>query len=312
MTSDRKVKKRREKAPPIIGLLVIVLLICPAFLFPKEISEGILFGIKLCVFNIIPSVFPFFVIADAVFALSGSLGESFLGKIFSRIFNLPKEAFGAFVLGNICGFPLGVKGASELYAHGALTKKEAEYLIGFSNNPSAAFVITAVGLGMFGSIRTGLALYSVLIISAVITGLIFRGNCIKSDKTRIISRQKFKFVESVKNAGISSITVSSYIIFFSAVSGLVLNLFGDGIIGLLGVMLSEVSGGVSFISTMPFFGIKTALVLSCVTLSFSGFSVHLQSRSLAAKELSFFKYYIMKITQAVISAMIMLIISAYI
>ncbi len=305
MTDERKLRDKKGALSKLVGFCAVFLLISPAFLFPKEISEGVLRGIKLCASNVIPSVFPFLVIADAVLALSDSFGSGALGKIFSRIFHLPKEGVGAFISGSVCGFPVGVRVSSELYERGLLRKEEAEHLIGFSNNPSAAFVITAVGLGMFGSVKIGVTLYLTVIISAVISGFIFRGEAkSKSNKTVINTRQKFDFVSSVKNAGFSSLTVCSYVIFFSAVSGLVLNICGEGLIGLAALFLSEISGGALFISSMPFFGLKTALILTSAALAFSGFSVHLQSRALACKKISFIKYYIMKSTQCIIAGAI--------
>ncbi len=297
MTEEKKVS---TPFTPIAGLAIIFLLFCPSFLFPEEISEGVLSGIKLCVFNVVPSIFPFFIIADAAAALSGSLGESFLGRVFEKIFRLPRQSVSAYLLGNICGFPIGVTCASGLYKSGAISKKDAEQLIGFSNNPSFAFVTTAVGLGMFGSFKLGLLLYFNVLFSSLIVGFLFRKKDAKILKNKVILKQKFDFVASVKNAGLSSVTVSSYIIFFSALSGLLVYILGDGLIGAFFVMVCEVSGASSFISSNPLFTGALAFVLTALSLTFSGFSVHLQARSIAAPELSFCKYYLMKISAVLI------------
>ncbi len=308
MTDKKKSALPYEKKPhPIFSLIIIFLLLSPTFLYPKEISEGVFHGIRLCAFNIIPSIFPFFIIADAAAALSGDVGESPLGKIFERFFHLPRAALSAFLLGNICGFPIGVKCSSELYKNGALTKKEAEHLIGFSNNPSFAFVTSAVGLGMFRSFKLGVGLYFSVFLSSVLIGFLFREKDINNEKRLVIPRQRFDFVNSVKNAGLSSVTVCSYIIFFCALSGLLIHTLGDGLIGTVLVILQEVSGASALISQSPYFGKKVALILTSMALGFSGFSVHLQARSIAAPEISFGKYYLMKAISPFICAIFCII-----
>ncbi len=299
-SEKRKAKKR--KFP--LSSAIIILLLTPAFLFPKEISDGVLHGLRLCVTNVIPSVFPFLIIADAIYSLSEGDGAGVFSRIFSRFFSLPPIAASVFFCGCVCGFPIGVKMTSELYERGILKKGQAEYIIGFSNNPSVAFVTSAVGLGMFGSFGVGILIYFVIVLSALAVGVIFKQNGQKQENNYIIIRQKFNFVDSVKNAGYSSITISSYIIFFSALSGLLLHVLGNGILGLLGCMLSEVSGGVLHICASPLFGRKIALILTAVTLGFSGFSVHLQARSIASKKLSFAKYYLMKTVQGILAGAI--------
>lgn len=300
-----------RKIKSSVGIMAIILLITPAFLFPKEISDGVLRGIKLCALSVIPSVFPFFIISDAIFFFSDSLGDSMLSKAFSRAFNLPPHAISAFVTGSICGFPIGVKLASELYLRGEIDKNEAERIIGFSNNPSLAFVVSAVGVGMLGSLKIGVLLYFTLIFSALITGLLFREKRTFFNKTSVIPRQSFNFVDSVKNAGFASFTVSSFIIFFSAVSGIIVKLCKNKALAAVGVMMTEISGGaIQIISSHPF-GAQGTLAMLAAGFAFSGFSVHLQARSIATPELSFKKYYIMKLFQAVIAFFLMLCISSF-
>ncbi len=310
MTENAKPKiKKRKKARPILALIALTLLVSPAFLFSKELSSGVLFGLRLSFECVIPSVFPFFVIADAISSFSTGMEETAAGKLFARIFRLPAAALGVFVLGNVCGFPLGVKSASELYKKGELTKKEAEHLIGFANGPSLAFTLGAVGAGMLGGIKYGLLLYSSLIISSVAIGFLFRSNNKIIDKPSLISRQKFDLVSSIKNAGFNSVTVCAYIVFFSAVSTLLRSLIKNEYLALVSVIFSEVSGAASYISTAAFLPQRIMLALMAAALAFSGFSVHLQSRSLADEDISFIKYYIMKSVQSLLCGAITFLLS---
>ena len=295
--SPIQIKKHRSFN--VIALLVALFLV-PALIFPKALSDGVRDGIKLSVLGVIPSVFPFFVVSDALVSFpSGSGG--FLGRVFSRLFGISPNGLRAFLIGTVCGFPIGVKITSEQYVSGGLKREEAERLMGISTNPSAAFVISAVGVGFFGSVKTGLLLYFLTILSALITGIIFKEKIIKSNFSADISGQKFDFVSSVKNAGLSSITVSSYIIFFSALSGVLNNVLGNGIFTLVTISLLEVSGAVIAVFESRLIPPDLILPLVSFVLAFSGVCVHFQARSVASSELSFKKFTVMKITQALLS-----------
>ena len=302
MTKSPIKAKKSSIIFPVLGLVFLLFMLA----FSGEISKGTLYGIRLCVFRVVPSVFPFLILSDALRCVLGN-ENGHASRIFSRLFGISAGGFSAFISGCVCGFPVGVKVASELYESGSIDKTEAERLIGFCNNPSPAFVISAVGVGIFGSFKVGLALYITLIISALFCGLIFRKKRAKIHNMRDIARQKFDFVDSIKRSGTSCITICSYIIFFSALLEAIKAIVGNGVVALVSAMLFEVAGGVSYVGENANIPITFKLILVAFTLGFSGFSVHLQARSLASSDLSFKCYYLMKITEGIIAATLVFI-----
>ncbi|MFR0770562.1 MAG: hypothetical protein ACLSHO_14075 [Dysosmobacter sp.] len=73
------------------------------------------------------------------------------------------------------GYPIGARTAAELYASGDLTRQEAERLLTFCNNSNPVFLISVLGVGVFGSVRAGLWLWLIHVCAALLTGLLFRG-----------------------------------------------------------------------------------------------------------------------------------------
>ena len=69
---------------------------------------------------------------------------------------------------------------------GSITASEGERLLGFCNNSGPAFIIGAVGSGVFGSVKIGLLLYAVHILSELAAGLFFRKRRIKREKQELI------------------------------------------------------------------------------------------------------------------------------
>lgn len=287
------------KRYPIINSLTVILLLCPAFLFPGELAEGVISGIRLAAFGVIPAIFPYSVISDALRVLI--TGGGVISCIFSKIFSTSKNALGVFIIGTVCGFPIGVKSASDLYLGGVIKKEEAEHLIGFCCNPGLAFVISGVGVGILGSFRVGVLLYISVVLSALLCGFVFKPKRDICDNTDIIPGQKFDFVASVKSAGFTSITISSYIIFFSAVLGLIKHIFKNTLFTLGFAAILEVSSGVKYTASGGILPSEFILPTVAFILGFSGLSVHLQARSLAPREICFKRFYLMKILQGVIS-----------
>ncbi|MBR4836726.1 MAG: hypothetical protein IKU99_06930 [Clostridia bacterium] len=275
---------------------ITCIMLCFAMLcLSKEMKLGALEGIRLSFEILIPTLFPFFVLSDYWSKNFYISEESFLSKLFVRLFHIPPCGFLAFITGVICGFPLGIKVACDLYSQGKINDRQLTILCGFCNNPSIAFVISGVGLGIFGSVRVGILLFISCSISAIICGVVFREKEIKTQKACNISRQKFSLVESIKNAGLTSITISSYVIFFSAM------IYALRKTPLIASIL-ELCSAVKIISESQF-SINQKLILIAFSLGFSGLSVHLQAFSFMGENVKKSRYFLMKITQGLLTAM---------
>jgi hypothetical protein len=268
---------------------------------------GAIQGMKIAFESVVPTLFPFFILSDIWGCYFITDKQSFVAKLFEKLFFIPSPGISAFIAGNVCGFPLGVKIANKLYLDNNLSKEQATILCGISNNPSAAFVISGVGLGLFGSYKTGLLLYLSCIIASIFSGIIFRKKGYNYNKTNDNIRQKFDLTSSIKNAGLNSIIVSSYIIFFSAVLSLIGSFVRDRL--LLGVISAflEVSGATTLLSQIQSLQGNVILALIAFSLGFSGLSVHFQAFSMMNDDLSKTKYLLVKLTQGLLSSLMALV-----
>ncbi len=299
MTANHIIKKRKKISVNTLGTIIFFICTLLLILFAKEAREGIIFGIKLSALSIIPSIFPFFILSDLLISVyKGSDGP--IGKIFEKLFNISSYALPAFIVGILCGFPLGVKTAVSLKEIGVIDRDECETLSGFVNNPSLAFVISGVGIGMRGNIFDGIILYISVISSSILTGIIFRSKRDKIKNTGEIKRQNFNLSLSIKNAGVSSIVVSSYIIFFSMLLSLISALIKNDMTTTLISPLFEVGNASKLISTLTAFPENFSLTLTSFSLGFSGLSVFMQSISYLPDDISKSKILIMKFIQGVL------------
>lgn len=133
-------------------------------------------GLKTCAGLLIPSLFPFFVLSGFLnqLGLPGLLGRIFAPAA-SRLFGVSGAGASAFLIGLLGGYPTGAAYIADMEKSGSVSGAEAERLLAFCNNSGPAFLVGAVGVGVFGSVKLGLLLYAAHVFAALCTGLLFRG-----------------------------------------------------------------------------------------------------------------------------------------
>ena len=277
-----------------------------------RISHSVKSALSLCANVIIPSVFPFIVMSDFLYAYTSFSSMEKIGDAFERIFKINRVGLYPFVLGLLCGFPLGVKCASELYRDGKLSRDEAERIIGFSNNTGPAFLVSGIGLGLRGSVKDGFLLYFVMVFSALIVGFIFSiGHIPRKVNGNYLVSKSFSFTSSIKNAGINTLNVCSYLTFFACIVGMLRSTIGENLLYLFLIPFLEVGSATSILSKTKLLTPGLSLALSSFAVGFSGLSVHLQALSfIADTDLSVKRYFLMKLLQGALSLGTMLFISS--
>lgn len=257
----------------------VFLLLCAAcfaacLINSEAVAEQSRYYIRLCAVSVVPSLFVFSV-------LSGVLCAS---PAFYRLCSLP--FFGAeaavLLLGLLGGFPLGALIAVELYENGAVTKRQAQYLCAFTNNPSLSFVISFTG-AVLGSKKAGLLLALLVFASSVTVGLVFRAFYLhKSERIIRISplaAQSKGLPRVIKESSTTMLTVCGCIVFFGSISVL----FPMAI-----ARFFELSGGISAC---------VGEVEAAVLLGFSGISVIMQVFAVCGGSISALPFTAAKILQ---------------
>ena len=303
MTEQASIKIKKG-ASPTISMLFCIILTLIMLPLGDELQSAMLKGMSLAALKIIPTVFPFMVLSDFWLSSAEIKDNSHASKAFEKLFKMNACALTALLSGALCGFPLGVKSAVGLYRQGAIKKDELSRLSPIVNLPSPAFVISGVGVGLLGDMKMGVLLYLSVLVSSLIIGFISSLKKEKSYNSVLISRQSFDLTASVRDAGISSLAIASYIIFFSAVTGLVSAIIKNGAIVAIISTLLEVGNATSAIANCGAFSRSIVLVLIAFALGFSGLSVHLQAFSFLQKEISRRNYLLTKLLIGLLSAAI--------
>lgn len=303
MTEDNLMSKERARGHgELISICLLALTLLLGLVISGEGAEYVKDGMRLAVGCVIPSSFPFMIISDIYVAYGRPENLVHIGALFYRLFRIPASGLGAFICGNVGGFPLGAKMCADAYASGVLGKDDAERLIPLCNNPSCAFVIGGVGLGMWRDIRVGFILLISIYTATGICAIVTRVNKIKNDITNNNIGQKYSFVESVKKSGASSVSIISFICLFSVVCGILKKRIKYAFILYPIYSVLEVTNAVSGLSAEAVFSPALRLSLCAFSLGFGGVCVGMQSSYFVLSSgLKMTKYYPLKFLEGALA-----------
>ena len=304
MTSSAPIEKNTPLPRALISLtcpIIAVILI----IFGSEVKAGIYKGLIFSFTTVIPTLFPFFILSDIW--VKSCCTEGIFSRITERIFGISGVSFSAIVTGLICGFPIGIKTASELYRREIISKDELEHLCGFVNNPSPAFVISGIGAAMMGSVSAGIRLCLSVMLSAFAIGIIFRKKHTSNGKTDFISRQNFDLAESIRSAGLTSLNVTSCIALFGGIINMVSIIAPNKFISASVSAILEITNAAKSICDLSFKTATTKYMAISFALGFSGMSAHIQAFSFMPKEISRPRYLAKKLLQGIICSLFSLL-----
>lgn len=265
--------------------IVLIYIFISLFIYSKELKENILFILEIWVNNLIPSIFPFLLFTN-LFYNYGIIDilNYVLGPIIQRIYNLPKEASFAIIMSMFSGFPTGSKYVKDLLDKKEITENEANCLITFTNYSNPLFVISIIGETLLKSKKVGILIYSVHILTGLITGLLFKNKKIEKPKNRNINtNNKNKLItiliKSIKEAFEILLNILGIMLFFNIIITILNQIFKRTILTTIFKGIIEITSGINLISKLNInIRIKSSIIGAL--LSFSGISIHFQVKSI--------------------------------
>lgn len=294
MTEARK----RDSTRIVFTMWVLLLFLC---LYNQDaIIKGARHGIKLCLENVVPALFPFMVFSDLLSA-NAPQNEGVFSAAFCRFFRTSPKGAHAFLMGALSSFPLGAKIICNAYEKGELTKEEAEHLLGFVSITGPAFLVAGVGAALRNSVTDGLVFYGIEIVSTIIVGKLTAPKKRRIACSVQMETEPFSLSKSLGASTLGMLSICGTVIFFSALGSLLFAILPD-IICLFLMPFLEITSGLTTIAEA--FGASGMLSfsLSCAAIGFGGICVAMQSAVFARKaNLTMKGYYKGKILCALFS-----------
>lgn len=269
-----------------VALVITVLVL--SLVHIDEVKDGIITSIENCVINIVPSLF-----LNSVF--SGVLIKCSVAFKPKKISYANYGIFLAFLLGNICGYPIGAKVLSDLVKENAITSEQAEIAICFSFASGPAYILGIVNTALYHSKLLGFTAFISIFSSNMLLYMIctvkfkFKSNVNISCKGVPLTAS---VMESINSSANSMISICSAIVFFSALISILpsLNPIISAILEISNIISLQGNGILFFI-------------LTTVLLSFGGLCVHMQIICLSGGSYSFKWFYITRPIQLLLTAL---------
>ena len=288
--------------------------------YPGEALAASRDGLDLWLNTLLPTLLPFMILtnilirtetAEKITAPARDLWKFLLGVS-------PSGAY-ALILGLLCGYPMGAKITADMYRHEKICKREAEYLLTFTNHASPVFIHTYLIHICLNDRAEKRTLTVILLLSALFTMLFFRfivyRNHTTEEKLCTGSKKEASALCSPGTAldtsimnGFETITrLGGYILLFSVLSACVRHYrktvtAADYLI--LGSL--ELTTGLHLLagSAMTY---ELKYVIAATLTSFGGFCILAQTKSVLSEGLSILPYLAAKCLNAVFTALLILV-----
>lgn len=276
---------------------------------------GVYAGVYNCLHTLIPSLFPFVLLA-CVFSTSTGADFIFrpLSPILRHAFRLPSAAAPALVLGLTAGYPVGAKMTARLLQDGRLTREQAGRLLCFCTAPGYAFAAVYTGGVLLGRPHTGLLLFAACSLAPLLLGLTLARFAPRVVPEATPPRRTGDFTRAVHDGVSAMVTLSAFVIVFTALLSVLHDsgLFQRAANGLARLGFSVPGAG----AAIAFFFEVTAGVthsahwhlspaITAFGLGFGGLCIHLQLFSFFSDTglpLSRFVYLLTRVLNGVLAA----------
>lgn len=282
-----------KKLISVLSLSFISVFCFLIILKPEVCISSSISGLMLCGNVIIPSIYPF-TFGVLFINKSGALRLlKPLNNITVKLFGLSYYEFAIFLLSLVGGYPLGAKLLSQM------PSPKNDITINFCINAGPAFIILAVGKGVFKSITIGWVLYLAEVFSSVILMLLLTSKAKKQTKylksIRPISPVE-NFTQSAADAANTVIKICGLVILFSCITAY-LKIFIKNIKPLYFItFLCEVTNAV--------FEAENIIIVSFL-LGFAGFSIWAQVFSLLKEtKINYLRFVVFRTLHGGFSALI--------
>ena len=299
----------------LLVLMITFLMLC----YPEAAYEGACRGLSTWATHLLPSLLPFFIVADLLLSMGF---VRFLGillePVMRPLFRLPGEAGFALALGFTSGFPMGAILTTSLKEQKLCTPQEAARLAAFTSNSSPLFLLISVPISMLHQPELGGLLLAAHYLANLTIGIslrflapaepasiqpqhLFRTAVLEMRRYQITHRQPAGSIlgQAVQEGIDSIVKIGGFVLLFSVLLSLfqkahILNLLERFFAGILTVMqispqlsaalsagLFEMTLGAQTASQCQASLLEQLMIISFI-LGWSGLSIQAQVSSILA------------------------------
>lgn len=206
---------RVRKILPALGTAVLFLAL---LLQPDTAASAVSRASESFCTRLVPVLFPYMVLSH--FFCTYGLPEPPDTLIpAGKLFDIGKGVLPVFLLGHLCGYPIGAKMAAEMVRQGRLGRRQGAVLCAVSSGASPAFLLYVAGEACWKDIRFGGFLLGMQVLCGIAGGILL-GRTVSDEMVSVpAEREEIPFsrcfCEAVGGSAVQLVSIGGYIVFFS-------------------------------------------------------------------------------------------------
>ena len=286
--------------------IIFILIFIFGNFFVIDLKSIILESSNIWLYNLVPSMLPFYVISDLLinYGLIDILAFLFK-KIINKLFNVSENASFVIFFSMFTGFPSSAKYLKNLLDLNYISIEDANKIIRFTHFSNPLFIINVIGNTIIGNKKIGFLILLSHYLSNFIIGFLYR-----KEQTQKITTKRVKNTKSFGsilttsfiNSFDSLLIVLGSLITFKILTSIIFRYFGFNFII---SSLLEITQGLFALKYLTL-NIELKALIAVAMISFGGFCIHTQVYSILSEtKISYKNYFFSRILHVIIATTIL-------
>lgn len=301
----------KRKIFNMITIIICVFVLIELLIKKEIIYDSVIYALNMWVNNLIPALFPFFIISDILINYNITLYIPKIIKDFCKaFFNITDNMLSILFLSMISGFPSNARNTRIMYDNNLISLEEANHILIFSHFSNPIFVLTTVGVFFFNYESVGIILLIAHYLSNFILGFLCRGKIKISPNSKnnlCIEDKSFGgvFIDAIRKAIDTILLICGIVVINLLLSSIVTNAFNFNVYNSVLVKgLFEITIGIDAISKIDL-SLRFKMIITSCFLAFGGLSVHMQVYSqIVNTKIKYIYFFLGRIWQAILAGII--------
>ncbi|MCI5703126.1 MAG: hypothetical protein MR265_03975 [Erysipelotrichaceae bacterium] len=286
--------------------IIFILIFIFGNFFVIDLKSIILESSNIWLYNLVPSMLPFYVISDLLinYGLIDILAFLFK-KIINKLFNVSENASFVIFFSMFTGFPSSAKYLKNLLDLNYISIEDANKIIRFTHFSNPLFIINVIGNTIIGNKKIGFLILLSHYLSNFIIGFLYRKEQTQKITTKRVKNTKTFgsiLTTSFINSFDSLLIVLGSLITFKILTSIIFHYLGFNFII---SSLLEITQGLFALKNLTL-NIELKALIAVAMISFGGFCIHTQVYSILSEtKISYKNYFFSRILHVIIATTIL-------
>ena len=286
--------------------IIFILIFIFGNFFVIDLKSIILESSNIWLYNLVPSMLPFYVISDLLinYGLIDILAFLFK-KIINKLFNVSENASFVIFFSMFTGFPSSAKYLKNLLDLNYISIEDANKIIRFTHFSNPLFIINVIGNTIIGNKKIGFLILLSHYLSNFIIGFLYRKEQTQKITTKRVKNTKTFgsiLTTSFINSFDSLLIILGSLITFKILTSIIFHYLGFNFII---SSLLEITQGLFALKNLTL-NIELKALIAVAMISFGGFCIHTQVYSILSEtKISYKNYFFSRILHVIIATTIL-------